>query len=79
MTERKTEEEFWPQALDVLASRAYRSKTARSNYLSLDCADIAFATKELYRRLSAPDEASNSSLPRLVNLFEWQPDSDLDV
>ena len=43
--------------LDREAIRDYRSATARCNYLAADRPDIAFATKELCRAMSAPAEA----------------------
>jgi hypothetical protein len=68
---------------------AYRSGAARANYLSLDQPDIAFATKELYRRMSNPTYRDIEALrrvarylksaPRVVYAFVWQSDVDLRV
>jgi hypothetical protein len=52
--------------LDTEAVSAFRSEAARGNYLGLDRPDIAFAAKELCRRMYAPDRASLRSLQRLV-------------
>ena len=67
----------------------FRSGAARANYLSMDRPDLAFATKELCRRMSAPTKADVEALrramryllaaPRLVYEFKWQPLADLDV
>jgi hypothetical protein len=60
----------------------YRALTARAIYLSQDRTDIAFATKELSRQMSAPTESSWTKLKRLgrylsqhrrfVNIFGYQ-------
>ena len=75
--------------LDTAAVSAFRSEAARGNYLGLDRPDIAFAAKELCRRMSAPDRAGLRSLqrfvrylkgsPRLVYSFPWQDECELDV
>ena len=75
--------------LDANERSAFRSEAARCNYLGLDRPDVAFAAKELCRRMSAPDRASQLALqrlvrylkgsPRLVYSFPWQRDCDLDV
>jgi hypothetical protein len=63
--------------------RKYRSGTARANYLAMDRPDLAFATKELCRRMSAPRVQDWVALerltrylaaePRLVYNYAWQP------
>ena len=75
--------------LDTAAVSAFRSEAARGNYLGFDRPDIAFAAKELCRRMSAPDGAGLRSLqrvvrylkgsPRLVYSFPWQDECELDV
>jgi hypothetical protein len=65
----------------------YRSGAARANYLSLDRPDIAFATKELCRRMACPTRKDFEPLvrvarylkgaPRVVYGFVWQPECDL--
>ena len=84
------------QLLGVLAdtplgadeTSAFRSEAARCNYLGLDRPDVVFAAKELCRRMSAPDRASELALqrvkrylmgsPRLVYSFPWQKECDPD-
>jgi hypothetical protein len=66
---------------------AYRSGAARANYLSLDRPDIAYATKELCRRMACPTRGDFEPLvrvarylkgaPRVVYYFAWQPECDL--
>ena len=68
--------------LSADATGTFRSEAARGNYLGVDRADIAFWAKELSRRMSAPDRASQLALqrfvrhlkgsPRLVYTFVWQ-------
>ena len=63
-------------------ARLYRSGAARANYLSLDRPDIAYASKELCRRMCRPGAKDLAALrrlvqylagvPRLVYSFEWQ-------
>jgi hypothetical protein len=53
---------------DLLPERTaslFRSFAARANYLALDRPDIAQATKELCRRMSAPKEADLRALARV--------------
>lgn len=60
----------------------FRSLAARANYLAMDRADIAYAAKELCRRMKAPTATDLSALKRVarylvssarvVYLFEWQ-------
>jgi hypothetical protein len=75
--------------LSAQATSVFRSEAARCNDLGVDRPDIAFAAKELCRRMSAPDQASQQALqrltrylqgsPRLVYSYVWQPENDLDV
>ena len=70
-------------------TRAFRSGAARANYLAMDRADIAFATKELCRRMTAPREQDKAALirvarylsaePRMVYHYSWQAKSDFKV
>ena len=71
-------------------AQAFRKLVARANYISIDRPDIAFAVKELCRRMSKPTEQDWNHLVRLgkflngrkraVQLFEWQQeDSDMKV
>ena len=54
------------EPLDAKEVSAFRSEAARGNYLGLDRPDIAFAAKELCRRMSAPDRAGLRSLQCFV-------------
>ena len=70
---------------------AYRSSVARANYLALDRPELAFAAKELCRRMSAPVRSDVAALerllrylrdaPRLTYKFAWQAvdDATLEV
>ena len=61
----------------------YRGAAARANYLGMDRIDIAFAAKELCRRMAVPRCSDLAALrrlcqylvgaPRLVQSFAWQP------
>ena len=63
--------------------KRYQSTAALLNYLALDRPDIAFAVKELMRRMAGPTLEDETALkrvgryllkfPRLVNRFAWQP------
>ena len=67
----------------------FRAGAARANYLALDRPDIAFAAKELCRRMSAPREGDLTALrrlaryllgaPRRVYQFCMQEPADLEV
>ena len=59
--------------LDADATSGFRSEAARCNYLGLDRPDVAFAAKELCRRMSAPDKASRLALQRLVRYLRGSP------
>jgi hypothetical protein len=74
------------ELLDEAATKWFRSGAARANYLAMDRPDLAFATKELCRRMSAPKLCDAASLrrvvrylvdePRLVYSFAWQQQSE---
>ena len=76
-------------SLDEAQAHNFRATAVCANLLALDRPDLAFATKELCRRMSAPTEADTSALrrvsryllsaPRLVYEFPWQSDANLDV
>ena len=67
----------------------FRSGAARAHYLAMDRADLAFATKEFCRRMSAPSSRDVALLkrvvrylagePRLVYRYAWQLSRDLAV
>ena len=67
----------------------FRAGAARANYLAMDRPDVAFAAKELCRRMSAPCSADLAALqhlaryllgsPRQVYQYRWQPEAALDV
>jgi hypothetical protein len=79
------------QALSVPEdlARLFRSYAARANYLAMDRADLAQATKELCRRMREPTWADVSALrrlaaylagsPRLVYEYLWQAPADIQV
>jgi hypothetical protein len=85
--------EIWGEAEDAALNeeeiRYYRSGAARANYLSLDRPDIAFATKELCRRMSCPQRQDVEALkrvarylkgaPRVAYEFVWQPELSLQT
>ena len=70
------------EALDPIEAKGYRRAAARLNYMSLDRADLSFASKEASRGMSAPTKGDVVRLkrflrylkgaPRIVNKFEWQ-------
>lgn len=67
----------------------FQAGVARANYLALDRPDIAYATKELCRRMSAPRRQDLAALrrvaryllgsPRLVYHFCWQEEANVDA
>jgi len=75
----KTEEEH---PLDAVESKSYRRAAARINYMSLDRADLSFASKEASRGMSRPTVGDVVRLKRIlrylkghrraVNVFHWQ-------
>ena len=54
-----------PELPDTIA-RLFRSFAARANYLAMDRPDLAQATKELCRRMSAPRAADLQALSRVA-------------
>jgi hypothetical protein len=70
-------------------ARLFRSSAARANYLGLDRPDVAFAAKELCRRMGTPTLTDLEALrrlarylagrPRVVYQFNWQAPCQLDV
>jgi hypothetical protein len=90
-TEKEEEEEEEEQEGELTEQEvsAYRSGAARANYLSLDRPDIAFATKELCRRMSCPTRKDFEPLvrvarylkgaPRVAYQFAWQPELGLQT
>jgi hypothetical protein len=86
--EKEEEEEVSEEDLTAEEVSMYRSGAARANYyLSLDRADIAFAARELCRRMACPTRKELDPLvrvarclmgaPRVVYWFVWQPEVDL--
>ena len=61
------------QPLDPENARLFRAYAARANYLGMDRLDIAFAAKELCRRMSSPDEADLEALRRLIQYLVGAP------
>lgn len=67
----------------------FRAGAARANYLALDRPEIAYAAKELCRRMAEPRNCDLAALrriaryllgvPRRVYHFQWQPDACLDA
>ena len=65
-------------------AQTFRKPVARANYISIDRPDIAFAVKDLCRRMNRPTERDWNHLLRLgkflngreraVQRFEWQHD-----
>ena len=83
-------EEAHAERPSAKATTAYFSTATRSNFLSLDRCDFSYATKELCRRMAAPDESSQDALRRAIRYlmdfrmlvfttFLLQPERDLDV
>ena len=51
--------------LDVAETALFRATAVRANYLALDRPEVAFAAKELGRRMSAPRQRDKAALRRL--------------
>ena len=64
---RKDEE---TELLDAATISRFRSLVMRANYLALDRPDIAYAAKELARRMSAPTVDDWAGLKTVGSLFE---------
>ena len=85
----KEEEDSGSEPLAGADITSFRSGAARANYVSLDRAELAYATKEICRRMSAPRQADWAALvriikylkaePRLVNGYKWQHDCGISV
>ena len=79
---KEEEEEESQKELDAQDSTMYRGMAARSNYMSLDRMDLAYASKEVSRGMSKPTEGDLQKImrigkyvkshPRLVQRFNWQ-------
>ena len=59
--------------LDAAEAELFRSTAARANYLALDRPDVAFAAKELCRRMSAPRQQDRQALRRLCRYLLGAP------
>ena len=67
----------------------FRGAAARANYLAMDRVDLAFAAKELCRKMSVPRRSDLKALqrlakyilgsPRMVQRYRWQAPRDLEV
>ena len=67
----------------------FRSFAARANYLAMDRPELAYPAKELCRRMKEPTQGDLRGLrriaqylantPRLVYMFAWQGEEDLQV
>ena len=51
----------------------YRGLVARANYLAQDRGDIAYATKELSRKMSSPTDVDMKRMVRLGRYLKWRP------
>jgi len=77
------------EPLELGDVRVFRSGAARANYLSLDRPELAFATKELCRRMTSPRHRDMAALqrvarylaaePRVVYHYPWQASGSLMV
>ena len=56
----------------TLSDSQYRMLAARCNYLSQDRPDIQYATKEVCRKMSAPDEAAWGKLKRIARYLKGE-------
>ena len=65
MSKEETEKAESSKALEGEEATQYRARVARANYLGQDRGDIAFAVKELSRRMSRPTEADWEAFKRL--------------
>ena len=80
--EKKGDVEEEEEILNFEETKVFRSGAARANYLSLDRPELAFATKELCRRMTEPKRRDMVALcrvarylvaePRIVYHFQWQ-------
>ena len=59
--------------LDAAATALFRATAARANYLALDRPEVAFAAKELCRRMSEPRQKDKAALQRLCRYLLGAP------
>ena len=69
----KEEEEEEEELLQGSERNNYQRQAARANYLCQDRPDIGFATKELMRRLSAPNAEDLVALIKLGRYLMGRP------
>ena len=84
-----TKEDYESTLLLGTAIKQFISGAARANYLSLDRADLSFATKGMCRRMATPRESDWAALLRIVKYlkseprvafgYQWQKGSDLRI
>ena len=60
------EEELNEEVLAGPEASEFRARAARANFMSQDCPDVQYATKEICREMSAPTEGSWARLKHLV-------------
>ena len=61
------------ELLEPSRATAYRSNVARMNYLNIDRPDIAFAVKELARKMSKPSAEDEQRVKRLARYLKGNP------
>ncbi len=61
------------ELLDAETTRWFRSGAARANYLAMDRPELAFATKELCRRMTAPTRRDMAALGRVARYLAGCP------
>ena len=59
--------------LSAQDAATYRALAARCNYIAQDRPDISYASKELCRELSEPNQSSVKKLTRLVRYLAGMP------
>ena len=59
--------------LDAAETGLFRATAARANYLALDRPEVAFAAKELCRRMSEPRRRDKAALQRLCRYLLGAP------
>ena len=64
---------FDTESLPWDEARLFRACAARANYLGLDRTDVAFASKELCRRMSVPTWGDLEALRRLAQYLAGSP------
>ena len=72
---RETREEWSNDEVELSPERSgeFRGLAARANYLSLDRADIQFATKEICRDMATPKESGLGKMKRLARYLLRRP------